>query len=102
MQSAYSPPSRSARSALVRHWLRERTPGWRKKLSINAFGATLTFLVFVVVLVAKAPTSLLIAVVVPLMILVMVFIHRQYQASARHLAVREDCCHSRRRAARSA
>ncbi len=75
---------------LVRHWLSERTPGWRKKLSINAFGATLTFLVFVVVLVAKAPTSLLIAVVVPLMILVMVFIHRQYQASARHLAVRPD------------
>ena len=75
---------------LVRHWLRERTTGWRKKLSINAFGATLTFSVFVVVLVAKAPTSLLIAVVVPLMILVMVFIHRQYEASARHLAVRSD------------
>ncbi len=39
---------------------------------------------------AKAPTSLLVAVVVPLMILVMVFIHRQYKASARHLAVRSD------------
>ncbi len=64
---------------MVRHWLKERTTGWQHKLGINAFGATLTFLVFVVVLVAKAPTSLLIAVVVPLMILVMVFIHRQYR-----------------------
>jgi amino acid transporter len=75
---------------MVRHWLAERTPGWRKKLSINSFGAALTFLVFLVVLIAKAPTSLLIAVVVPLMIAVMVFIHRQYQASAQHLAVRPD------------
>ncbi len=75
---------------MVRHWLSERTPGWRKKMSINGFGATLTFLVFLVVLVAKAPTSLLIAVVVPLMILVMVFIHRQYRASAEHLAVRDN------------
>ena len=75
---------------MVRHWLSERTSGWRKKIGINAFGATLTFVVFLVVLVAKAPTSLLIAVVVPLMILVMVFIHRQYKASAEHLAVRED------------
>ena len=75
---------------LVRHWLAERSAGWRRKLSINAFGAALTFGVFVIVLVAKAPTSLLIAVVVPVMILVMLFIHRQYKASAEHLAVRED------------
>jgi amino acid transporter len=75
---------------MVRHWLSERSPGWRKKLSINGFGATLTFVVFFVVLVAKAPTSLLIVVIVPIMILVMLFIHRQYEKSARHLAVRPD------------
>jgi amino acid transporter len=75
---------------MVRHWLSERTPGWRKKMSINGFGALLTFVVFFVVLVAKAPTSLLIVVIVPLMIVVMLFIHRQYRASAEHLAVRED------------
>jgi hypothetical protein len=75
---------------MVRHWLSERTPGWRKKMSINGFGALLTFVVFFVVLVAKAPTSLLIVVIVPLMILVMLFIHKQYRASAEHLAFPED------------
>ena len=77
-------------SGMVLHWLREKSPGWRRRLGINAFGALLTGVVFVVVLVAKAPTSLLVAVIIPVLILVMIFIHRQYQASAEHLAVRED------------
>src|SRR3954468_6008762 len=77
-------------TGLVRHWLKERLPGWGRKLSINGFGALLTFIVFIVVLTAKAPTSLLVAVIIPVLIGVMLFIHRQYQASAAHLAVRED------------
>jgi amino acid transporter len=75
---------------MVRHWLAERSPGWRRKISINGFGAALTCIVFVVVLVAKAPTSLLVALIIPVLIMVMLFIHSQYSASARHLAVRED------------
>lgn len=75
---------------MVRHWLAERSPGWRHKLIINGFGALLTSVVFVVVLVAKAPTSLLVAVIIPILVLLMMFIQRQYQASARHLAVRPD------------
>jgi hypothetical protein len=75
---------------LVRHWLRERSPGWQRKIAINGFGAALTFVVFLVVLVAKAPTSLLVIVIIPVLIGVMSFIHRQYKASAEHLAVRED------------
>jgi amino acid transporter len=77
-------------TGMVRHWLKERSPGWRRKLTINAFGALLTFVVFFVVLIAKAPTSLLVAVIIPILILVMVFINRQYRASAEHLAVRPD------------
>jgi amino acid transporter len=75
---------------LVKHWLSERSHGWRKKLGINAFGATLTGVVFLVVLAAKAPTSLLVAVIIPILIGIMVFIHRQYQASTDQLAMRED------------
>jgi len=45
---------------------------------------------FVVVLIAKAPTSLLVAVVIPILVLMMLFIHRQYRSSASKLAVRED------------
>jgi amino acid transporter len=75
---------------LVRHWLRERSGGWRKKIGINSFGALLTGVVFLVVLAAKAPTSLLVMVIIPALILIMLFIHKQYKASADHLAMSED------------
>jgi hypothetical protein len=77
-------------AGMVRHWLKERSPGWRRKLSINGFGAVLTFVVFFVVLIAKAPTSLLVAIIIPVLIVVMMFINRQYNASAAHLKVRDD------------
>jgi hypothetical protein len=41
-------------------------------------------------MIAKAPTSLLVVIVIPILIGVMLFIHRQYRASARELAVRPD------------
>ena len=44
----------------------------------------------VVVLVAKAPESLLVAVTIPVLVAVMLFVHRQYRASAEHLAIRPD------------
>jgi len=74
-------------AGMVRHWLAERSHAWRRKVSINGFGAILTFIVFFVVLIAKAPTSLLVVVIIPVLIAVMLFIHRQYAASAAHLAV---------------
>ena len=79
-----------SQSGMVRHWLRERDGRWRTKLMINGFGMLLTATVAVVVFVAKAPTSLLVAVIIPLLVLMMLFIHRQYSASAAHLKVRED------------
>jgi amino acid transporter len=77
-------------SGMIRHWLRERPAGWLRRLAINTFGAGLTGVVAVVVLVAKAPTSLIVAIIVPLLVLMMAFIHRQYRASAEHLAVRPE------------
>jgi amino acid transporter len=77
-------------TGMVRHWLSERSHGWRRKVTINGFGALLTFVVFFVVLIAKAPTSLLVAVIIPVLIAIMLFIHRQYAASAAHLAVNPD------------
>jgi hypothetical protein len=77
-------------SGMIVHWLRERPPGWQWRLAINSFGCALTGLVAVVVMIAKAPTSLLVVVVIPLLVGVMLFIHRQYQASRTELAVRPD------------
>jgi hypothetical protein len=75
---------------MVRHWLEERGPGWHWKLAVNGSGAVLTAFVAVIVLIAKAPPSLLVAVVIPTLVAMMWFIHRQYRASAKHLDVRPD------------
>ncbi|HSL97028.1 MAG TPA: APC family permease [Candidatus Deferrimicrobiaceae bacterium] len=77
-------------SGMIVHWLRERPPGWRRRLAINSIGCALTATVAVVVMIAKAPTSLLVVVVIPILVGIMWFIHRQYAASARELAVRPD------------
>ncbi|HEU4920523.1 MAG TPA: APC family permease [Candidatus Limnocylindrales bacterium] len=79
-----------SQSGMVRHWLREKGAGWPRRLAINGFGAVLTVVVAVVVTVAKAPESLLVAVVIPILVLVMLFIRRQYGASAASLAVPVD------------
>lgn len=77
-------------SGMIVHWLRERPPGWKWRLAINSFGCALTGLVAVVVMIAKAPTSLLVVVVIPLLVGIMLFINRQYRASRDELAVRPD------------
>jgi amino acid transporter len=79
-----------SQGGMVRHWLQERSHGWTWKLAINGFGCLLTAVVAVVVTVAKAPESLLVAIVIPTLVLVMLFIHRQYSASAASLSVRPD------------
>jgi amino acid transporter len=79
-----------SQTGMVKHWLAERSSGWRWRIGINGIGALLTALVTVVVLVAKAPTSLLVAVVIPILVGMMLFINRHYRASAEHLAVPPD------------
>lgn len=79
-----------SQGGMVRHWHRERSRGWRRRLAINGSGCALTAMVAIVVIVAKAPTSLLVAVVIPLLVAIMLFIHREYQASTEQLAIRPD------------
>jgi hypothetical protein len=79
-----------SQSGMVRHWLRERVRGWRWKLGLNALGAVLTGIVLVVVLISKAPASLLVAVIIPCLVGVMLFIQRQYHHTAEQLAVKPN------------
>jgi amino acid transporter len=79
-----------SQGGMVLHWLGERTPGWRWRLGLNGLGAVLTLLVTIVVLIGKAPTSLLVAVIIPILVAMMLFIHHQYRRSAAELAVRPD------------
>jgi amino acid transporter len=79
-----------SQGGMVRHWLREHSSGWRWRIAINGFGCALTALVAVVVTIAKAPTSLLVAIVIPILVAMMLFINRQYRASAAQLEVHPD------------
>jgi amino acid transporter len=79
-----------SQSGMVRHWLKDRIAGWRWKLALNALGAVMTATVLVVVLIGKAPTSLLVAVIIPVIVIVMVFIEHQYRHSTKELAVRPE------------
>jgi amino acid transporter len=79
-----------SQAGMIRHWRRERPEGWRRRLAINAFGMVLTAVVAVVVTVAKAPQSLIVIVLIPVIVSVMNFIHRQYTSQEEELAVRDD------------
>jgi amino acid transporter len=79
-----------SQSGMVVHWLRERSAGWPRRLALNGLGAVLTGVVTAVVLIAKAPPSLLVAIIIPLLVGMMLFIHRQYQASTDQLAIPEN------------
>jgi hypothetical protein len=79
-----------SQAGMIRHWRRERPPGWRRRLAINAFGCSLTAVVAVVVTVAKAPQSLIVIVLIPVLVGVMSFIRRQYDGQEAELRVRDD------------
>ena len=79
-----------SQSGMVRHWLRGKGLGWRWRLVLNGSGAVLTGVVAVIVTIAKAPESLLVAIVIPVLVGLMAFVHRQYTSSRRMLAVPDD------------
>jgi amino acid transporter len=79
-----------SQAGMIRHWRRERPDGWRRRLAINAFGCMLTAIVAVVVTIAKAPQSLIVIVLIPLLVALMNFVHREYAAQETELAVRPD------------
>ena len=78
-----------SQSGMVLHWLRRRSPGWRWRLGINAFGAVLTGVVLVVVASVKfLAGAWLVVVLIPLLVGMMLFISVQYRRSAQQLAIR--------------
>jgi amino acid transporter len=78
-----------SQGGMVRHWLTEKSAGWRWRLGINGLGAILTGLVSAIVLIAKfAYGAWLIVVIIPILVAMMLFIQRQYQKSNAQLQVR--------------
>ena len=79
-----------SQTGMIRHWLREKSPGYRRRLAINAFGAVLTGVVAVIVTSVKFfDGAWLVLVLIPILVAVMSFIHRQYEGQERELEVRD-------------
>jgi hypothetical protein len=80
-----------SQGGMVRHWVRTHEAGWWWRGLVNASGALLTLVVLVIVLAEKFEHGAwVVAVLIPTLVGMMLFIQRQYKASARQLAVRPD------------
>ena len=80
-----------AQTGMVRHWLRTRDQGWRRRLSINAVGAVLTGVIAVVVTSVKfLDGAWFVMVLIPLLVGMMLFVRRQYDGQSHDLEVRDD------------
>jgi hypothetical protein len=73
---------------MVRHWITTRAQGWHYRIAINSVGAVVTAVVAVVVTGAKAPQSLVVLVVIPILAGMMAFIRREYDTVGTELALR--------------
>jgi uncharacterized membrane protein len=80
-----------SQAGMVRHWLRDRTAGWRRSAVINGTGAVATAIVTVIFAVAKfALGAWLVIVIIPVLIGLMIGIHRQYERRRLEVHVRPE------------
>jgi len=80
-----------SQTGMVVHWRRERSSGWRWRLLLNGLGAVLTGVVLVIVATVKfADGAYLVVILIPVLVVLMLFVRRQYTSSAEQLAVRPD------------
>jgi len=80
-----------SQAGMVRHWFAEKGPGWRRSAIINGIGATATAVVAVVFAVAKfALGAWVILIVVPILVLLMLAVRREYARGTTELTVDAD------------
>jgi amino acid transporter len=75
---------------MVRHWLRTREPGWQRSVVINAIGATLTAIVFVIIIYTRfSHGAWAVLVLLPILVLAFKSVHRHYKNVARQLSLEQ-------------
>jgi amino acid transporter len=80
-----------SQSGMVKHWLTVRTPGFRRRLTINGSGAIVTAVVAVVVVGAKFfDGAWAVLLLIPILVTGMLFVRREYDAQTAELHVREE------------
>ncbi len=84
---------------MVRHWHSERSSGWLTRAWINGIGAVLTFAATVIELGSKfLEGAWLVAVVIPLLVLMFLWVRRTYTRIGRQLGIGEVPAHPVKRA----
>ncbi len=77
-----------SQSGMVQHWLRTRAPGWRRSVVINAIGAVLTAIVFLVIITTRfTHGAWAVLVAIPLLVGMFLLIHRHYADLAAQLSL---------------
>jgi hypothetical protein len=75
-----------SQAGMARHHIRERESGWRSGLFVNGFGAILSFVVDVIILLTKfTHGAWVICLLVPAMVYGLTRLNKQYEAEAREL-----------------
>jgi hypothetical protein len=78
---------------MVRHWLRLREPGWRVSAVINAIGAVLTAVVFIVIIITRfAHGAWAVLVLIPVLVLLFRAIRQHYLTVAQQLSLEKTAC----------
>ncbi|HEX7491617.1 MAG TPA: APC family permease [Candidatus Limnocylindrales bacterium] len=78
-----------SQTGMVRHWFKEKGPGWAWRALVNGTGALLTAIVFVVVATVKFwDGAWMVLVFIPILIAMMLFVSHQYAASSRSLEIK--------------
>jgi len=79
-----------AQSAMVRHWLRDRGPHWRRNVVVNGVGAFATLLVDGIIIVTKTPRGAwVVLIIIPVLVVIFTRIHRHYASIAARLGAAE-------------
>ncbi|MBK9715298.1 MAG: APC family permease [Kouleothrix sp.] len=75
---------------MVRHWLRSREAGWQRSVVINAVGALLTAVVFMVIIATRfMHGAWAVLVLIPILVLLFQAIHRHYSNVACQLSLEQ-------------
>jgi amino acid transporter len=77
-----------SQTGMVRHWMTERGPKWRRKAVINGTGAVVTGIVTLIVVGTKFTAGAWIVVIlVPSLVAVFYWVHRHYTETKAELAI---------------
>jgi amino acid transporter len=77
-----------AQSGMVHHWWKERSPGWRRRATLNGAGAITTGMATVIFIFTKfLEGAWIVVVAIPLLILLFMRVHGYYNVVAREIGL---------------